>query len=115
VDQVGGERRPGIRSEVLLPPHGRLRVALGCIGHAQIAGTLRVEDEGSQFAGEIERKALSNENKFAAGSDDDRAFVGSEVLLLNALNNGALRRRIGLEAGVFAAQVTGVKLGEGLG
>jgi predicted PurR-regulated permease PerM len=87
-------------------------------GHLEFAGSLGVEDERGEFAGQVEVEALGDEDQLAAGGDDDRAFAGGVDLLLETawgiaggLPCGAGWRRQ-LEAGVLAAQVCRRRAGQ---
>jgi hypothetical protein len=52
------------------------------LGHVHLTGSLRIEDEGREFASQVERKTLSDEDQLAANGDHHRAFAGGVDLLL---------------------------------
>ena len=74
-DEISGERLPGAGFE-------SWDTQIYCLCHPEFAGSLRVEDECGEFASQVERKALGDEDQLAAGGDHHRAFAGGVDLLL---------------------------------
>ncbi len=97
-----------------------------CVASAilNLAGSLGVEDEVGQLAGQAEFEAFGDKDQFAARGDHHRAFIGGVDLLFGyrflrtgrrSGCTGSLCGFVELDAGIFSVQFVGIQAGEGMG